>query len=157
MNQLRLARRSNRVVRRWPHAQRTMSRLHAKLYVLTAGRLVSSWFSGAPVMVLQTMGRRSGEVRLTPVLYLRHGDALVVMAANAGADRTPAWWLNLRHTGEGIAIIGRTRLRVRPRLLAGAERHDAWQAFVKMYPQAQFYDQFTDRHLPLIALEPSAG
>ncbi|MFL6085100.1 MAG: nitroreductase/quinone reductase family protein [Mycobacterium sp.] len=50
---------------------------------------------------------------------------------------------------------GRRRMRVRPRLLAGAERDRVWRAFVDMYPQAEHYTRFTDRELPLIALEPA--
>lgn len=106
-------------------------------------------------MVLETTGRRSGRQRSTPVLYLRHGDALVVMAANAGAARTPAWWLNLRHTGHGVAQIGRVRMAVRPRELSGAERDRLWRRFIEMYPQAEHYARFTERQLPLIALEPA--
>ena len=115
------------------------------------------WFAGAPVMVLKTVGRRSGRKRATPVLYLRDGDAYVVLAANAGADRTPAWWLNLREAGAGEIIVGRRRMRVQPRLLAGAERDRIWRAFIEMYPQAEYYTAFTDRVLPLIALEPAVA
>ena len=106
-------------------------------------------------MVLETVGRRSGQRRSTPVLYLRDGDALVVLAANAGADRTPAWWVNLEAAGIGDAIVGRERVKVCPRVLAGAERDRLWRAFVDMYPQADEYTRFTDRELPLIALEPA--
>ncbi len=105
-------------------------------------------------MVLETVGRRSDEKRCTPVLYLRDGDALVVMAANAGANRTPAWWLNLKHAGQGTAVIGRRRFRVRPREVSGDERDRLWREFVQMFPQAEHYPRFTDRPLPLIALEP---
>jgi deazaflavin-dependent oxidoreductase (nitroreductase family) len=132
-----------------------MSRLHARLYRLSGGRVLPRWFAGAPVMVLETVGRRTGHTRATPVLYLRYGDALVVLAANAGADRTPAWWLNLREAGEADAVIGAARTRVRPRVLAGTERDRLWRAFVEMYPQAEHYERFTDRALPLIALEPA--
>lgn len=132
-----------------------MARVHARLYRLSGGRLGRRWFAGAPVMVLETVGRRSGEKRATPVLYLRDGDALVVMAANAGAVRTPAWWLNLKHAGEGAVVLGRNRIRVRPRELAGEERDRLWREFVAMYPQAAHYPRFTDRVLPLIALEPA--
>jgi deazaflavin-dependent oxidoreductase (nitroreductase family) len=131
-----------------------MGRLHARLYRSSGGRFGSHWFAGAPVMVLETLGRRSGSRQATPVLYLRDGDVLVVLAANGGADRTPAWWLNLRDAGVGEVVIGRCRMRVRPRLLAGAERERLWEAFVEMYPQAEHYARFTDRALPLIALEP---
>ena len=106
-------------------------------------------------MVLETVGRRTGRKRATPVLYLRDGEAFVVHAANAGVDRTPAWWLNLREAGAGEVIVGRRRMRVQPRLLAGAERDRVWRAFIKMYPQAEYYTRFTERELPLIALEPA--
>jgi len=131
-----------------------MGRLHARLYRISGGRVLPRWFAGAPVMVLETVGRRSGQRRATPVLYLRDGDAFVVLAANAGSDRTPAWWLNLREAGTGEIVVGRRRLRVRPRLPAGAERDRLWRAFVEMYPQAEHYTRFTDRALPLIALDP---
>lgn len=151
---IRGARASNATVRRAPRAQRAWSRLHARLYRLTGGRFVPRWFDGAPVMVLETVGRRSGKRRRSPVLYLRDGDWLVVLAANAGADRTPAWWHNLRAAGEGEVVIGRKRRRVRPRVIEGEERERLWRAFVEMYPQAKIYTRFTDRRLPLIALEP---
>jgi len=131
-----------------------MGRLHARLYRISGGRFLPRWFAGAPVMVLETVGRRSGHKRATPVLYLRAGDALIVLAANAGADRTPAWWLNLRDAGSGEVLIGRRRVRVRPRVLAGAERDRLWRAFVDMYPHAEHYTRFTTRALPLTALQP---
>ena len=59
MSQARLARQSNRVVRRWPRAQRAIGRLHARLNWITGDRFLPRWFAGAPVMVLET---GSGEV-----------------------------------------------------------------------------------------------
>ncbi|HTI74720.1 MAG TPA: nitroreductase/quinone reductase family protein [Mycobacterium sp.] len=141
-------------MRRWPRVQRAMGRLHARLYRISGGRFVPRWFAGAPVMVLETVGRRTGQKRATPVLYLRDGAALVVLAANAGADRTPAWWLNLKEAGSAEVVVGRRRMHVTPRLLAGAERDRVWRAFVGMYPQAEHYTRFTNRALPLIALQP---
>jgi deazaflavin-dependent oxidoreductase (nitroreductase family) len=134
-----------------------MGRLHARLYRLSGGRFLPRWFAGAPVMVLETVGRRSGRKRATPVLYLRDAEAFVVLAANAGADRTPAWWLNLREAGVGEALVGSRRIRVQARLLTGSERDRVWRAFITMYPQAEHYTEFTDRVLPLIALEPAGA
>jgi F420H(2)-dependent quinone reductase len=151
---VRSARRSNRIANTRPRALRRWSRLHARLNRLTRGRFVPRWFDGAPVMVLETVGRRTGKPRATPVLYLREGDALVVLAANAGVDRTPAWWLNLRASGVATVEIAGERTEVAPRLLDGAERDRLWDAFVRMYPQAAEYVAFTDRPLPLVALEP---
>jgi deazaflavin-dependent oxidoreductase (nitroreductase family) len=144
------------VATRWPRAQRAAGRVHARLYRLSGGRFLPRWFSGAPVMVLETVGRRSGRLRRTPVLYLRDGEALVVLAANAGSSRVPAWWLNLRQAGEGAVVVGRRRSRVTPRELAGAERERLWRAFVEMYPQAEHYTELTERELPLVALEAAS-
>jgi len=149
-----IAERSNWVVVHHPRAQRAWSRLHARLYRWTRGRFLPRWFHGAPVMLLETVGRKSGRRRCNPVLYLRDERNLVVLAANAGADRTPAWWLNLRAAGEGTAVIRGERRRVRPRIITGDERDRLWRRFVEIYPQAEIYTRFTDRPLPLVALEP---
>ena len=154
MDQARIARKSHEVVRRWPRVQRAASRLHARLYMLSGGRILSRWFDDAPILVVHTTGRRSGQPRATPVLYLRDGNAYVVLAANAGADQTPAWWLNLQHTGSADIVVGHTRIQVRARVLAGEERDRVWNRFVAMYPQAEHYARFTDRVLPLAALDP---
>jgi F420H(2)-dependent quinone reductase len=133
------------------------SRLHARVNRATGGRLGPRWF-GAPVLVLETVGRRSGKARATPLIYVRPAaasDALVVLAANAGSDRSPAWWLNLRDADAGTVVLGGRRQAVRPRVLQGEERAAAWEAFVSVYPAAAEYRRFTRRELPLIALEPA--
>lgn len=132
-----------------------MGRVHARRYRISGGRFLPHWFAGAPVMALETVGRRSGQKRATSVLYLRDSDALVVLAATAGADRNPAWWLTLRGAGAGEVIVGTRRMRVTPRLLTGGECDRVWRDYVEMmHPQAEHYAQFTDRELPLTALEP---
>ncbi len=153
LDQKRVAKRSNWVVRRRGRQQRFWSRQHARLYRLTGGRFLPKWFAGAPVMVLETVGRKSGKKRESPVLYLEHEGDLVVMASNAGSERAPAWWHNLREAGEATVVIKGERRRVRPRVLEGEERGRAWHAFVEMYPQAEHYTAFTDREFPLVALE----
>jgi F420H(2)-dependent quinone reductase len=153
-NQKAIAKRSNWLVRNRRGRTVAWSRLHARLYRLTGGHFLPRWWAGAPVMVLETRGRRSGELRRTPVLYLRDGDALVVCPSNAGAPRTPAWWHNLREAREGTTVIGSERTRVRPRVLEGAERERLWRAFGEMYPQLDMYTEFTERPFPLVALEP---
>lgn len=155
LDQRRVARRSNVIATKWPRTQRAVGRLHARLYRWSGGRFVPRWFAGAPVLVLETVGRHTGRTRRTPVLYLRTDDALVVLAANAGSDRTPAWCLNLLAAGSGHVTLGRRTSKVTARLLEGAERARLWQAFVAMYPQADQYATFTTRRLPLVALEPA--
>jgi deazaflavin-dependent oxidoreductase (nitroreductase family) len=149
---VRVARRTNGIANRHPRLACAWSRLHARLYRLSGGRVVARWF-GAPVLVLETVGRRSGKRRAAPVLYLRDGERYVVLAANAGADRAPAWWLNLREAGEARVVVGQHRARVRPRRLEAREARRLWSAFVTMYPAAAEYRRMTSRDLPLVALE----
>jgi deazaflavin-dependent oxidoreductase (nitroreductase family) len=130
------------------------TRGHAWVYRRLGGRLVGRWF-GAPVMVLETVGRRSGRRRATPVIYVRDGRNLAVLAANAGMDAPPAWWLNLRDAGAGAAVIGRRRSEVRPRVAEGEERERLWRALVAAYPPAADYPRFTERLLPVVVLEPA--
>jgi F420H(2)-dependent quinone reductase len=129
------------------------TRLHAWLYRRTGGRFIPRWFGG-PVMVLETLGRKSGRPRATPLIYLRDGDDLVVVAANAGSPRTPAWWLNLEAAGSGEAVIGGERRWVRPRLAEPSERERLWPRLVDLYPPNEDYVRFTERELPVVILEP---
>ena len=128
------------------------SRLHARLYRATGGRVGKGWF-GAPVIVLETVGRKSGKRRETAVLGLRRGDDVVVVPSNAGMERVPAWWLNLEASGEGSVVVRGKRWRVRPRVAEGAERDELWREFVRMYPQAEDYTGFTSRRFPVVVLE----
>lgn len=64
---------------------------------------------GAPIVLLQTVGRRTGQLRSTALVYMPDGDDLVVVASNLGAERPPAWWLNLQASDEGLALVGGRR------------------------------------------------
>ena len=128
------------------------SRLHSLLYTASGGRLGGRWF-GAPVMALETVGRRTGKPHSTAVLCIRDGDDFVVVPSNAGAARVPAWWLNLEAAGEGTAVVRGERIRVRPRVAQGEERDRLWNLFVARYPQAQEYTRFTDRDFPVVVLK----
>jgi deazaflavin-dependent oxidoreductase (nitroreductase family) len=132
---------------------RMATRAHAWAYRRLRGRGVARWF-GADVMVLETVGRRTGRPRSVPVIYVRDGEDLVALAANAGLDAPPSWWLNLRDAGHGVAVVGTERRTVRPRVAQGEERERLWAKLVVAYPPAADYPRFTDRVLPVVVLEP---
>lgn len=134
--------------------QRRLGARHARVLRASGGRRMSRWF-GAPVLVLETVGRRTGEPRATPVLYLRDPAGLVVVAANGGADRVPAWWHNLRAAGQARVLVGGERREVVPRVAEGEERQRLWRAFAAMYPSLNDYLALTDRELPVVVLEPA--
>jgi F420H(2)-dependent quinone reductase len=141
---------------RFPRLQRRSTRYHARVYARTRGRRGGRWF-GVPVMLIETVGRRSGERRASPIVYVETGSGLLVTPANAGAKRTPAWWLNLSAAGEGVAVVGGERRRVRPRVLEGPEREGAWAAMARVLPAIDDYRTFTEREFPLVMLEPVHG
>ena len=87
-----------------PAVLRVLSGAHARLLRCWDGRVPDPWF-GARLLVLETIGRRSGRLRSTPLVFVRSGEDLVVAATNAGADRQPDWWCNLRSAGEAIVVV----------------------------------------------------
>lgn len=139
---------------RAPWLSAALSRLHARLYRASGGRFIKRWF-GVPVVVIETVGRRSGKPRYTPVIYVEHGDDLLVMAANGGSDRTPAWWLNLRAAGRGTVTLHGRSWPVVAREVEGEERAELWRVFSRVYPPVEEYLTFTDRKLPLVVLSPA--
>jgi F420H(2)-dependent quinone reductase len=140
---------------RFHRLQPLATRFHARAYRRSRGRRGGRWF-GMPVLVIETVGRCSGEPRAAPIVYVRDGDRFLVTPANAGAEQTPAWWLNLRAAGEGVAVVKGERVRVRPRVLEGAEQERAWQAMSRELPALEDYRTFTEREFPFVALEPVA-
>jgi deazaflavin-dependent oxidoreductase (nitroreductase family) len=137
---------------RYPRIATPFTKAHARLFAKTSGGFLGRWM-GSPVLVIEVVGRKSGKLRRVPIIYMPDGDRIVVVAANGGNDRTPAWWLNLRETGEADIVIGAERRHVSARVAEGDEREDLWERFAKVYPGIDEYKTFTDRTLPVIVLE----
>jgi deazaflavin-dependent oxidoreductase (nitroreductase family) len=130
------------------------SRLHSLIYRRSGGRLGRRWF-GVSVMVMHTVGRRSGEARSTPVLYVKRDDAFVVLAANGGQAKPPAWWLNMEAAGTADVEVAGNRIAVTPRVTTGAERAELWKQLSRAYPTIEEYLTFTDREFPVVVLTPT--
>jgi F420H(2)-dependent quinone reductase len=139
---------------RLPRLTRRLTAAHTTLFRWTQGRLASRWF-GAAVLVLETVGRRTGKPRAAPIVYLPDGKNLVVVPANGGANGPPAWWLNLQAAGGGVAVLGRERRQVRPLEAAGAEHERLWRRFANISP-VDHYQRRTDRRIPVVILAPAA-
>jgi deazaflavin-dependent oxidoreductase (nitroreductase family) len=125
---------------------------HVWVYRRTNGRVGGRWL-GAPVLLLEVAGRRTRKLRETPMIYLMDHDVPVVMPANAGHRRPPAWWLNLKDVGTGQVRIGAQCFRVRPRVIDGAEYARILDEFRRICPSADEYARLAGQPLPLVALE----
>lgn len=134
-----------------PQLTRHVTAAHGAMFLRAQTGLFARWF-GASILVLETVGRRTGRLRATPLVYLSHGDDLVVVPANAGAHRPPAWWLNLQAAGQGVAILGNRRRNVRPRIAAGTEHEQLWRRLATLAP-IDHYQRRTRRPLPTVILE----
>lgn len=145
--------RLNHLAGRLPGA-RFFTRGHALVFRLSGGRFAARW-SGVPLIVLVTTGRRSGRRRAAPVVHLAAEDRLIVLPAAAGAARTPAWWLNLQANPRATAILaGGERRAVLARRAGEAEQRELWRRFAAVYPDIEEFRSFTSRELPLVVLEP---
>lgn len=132
---------------------RWAGRLNIPLYRLSGGRIMGK-VNRAPVLLLTTTGRKSGQQRTAPVVYLADGEGLVVIGSNAGHSRTPAWSLNLKANPDAEVEVGRERRRVRARVAEGDERADLWRRHNEQYSGFDEYEARTDRDIALFVLEP---
>ena len=83
-------------------------------------------FRGGDLLLLTTVGRRTGQPRTTPLLYLAEEGRWIVVASNGGADWEPGWWLNLRAGSPGTVKIDGTSMHVSGTELDGQERETVW-------------------------------
>jgi F420H(2)-dependent quinone reductase len=133
--------------------KRWATRLHAAVYRLTGGRLLGR-VGGQPVLLLETVGRHSGRRRTAPVQYLTDGASFVVVAANAGAPRPPAWWLNLRADAGGRIQVRADTLAGGAREAMGEERAALWLRLTAANRSLERAAQKAGRSLPVVVLTP---
>jgi deazaflavin-dependent oxidoreductase (nitroreductase family) len=109
---------------------------------------------GGDVLVLRTVGRRSGKPREAPMFYVPYRDGFAVVASNAASARVPAWWLNLLAQPEADATVGDGWRAVHAREASAAERAELWPRFVAMYRGYDHYKEIATREMPVVLLEP---
>ncbi len=134
-------------------AQRVATDLHVATYRLSGGRLTATLF-GLPMLLLSTWGRKSGHLRVAPLLYLPFGDTIVLVASNGGAPRSPTWYLNLLANPRALIQIGALRSEVTAEPVASGDRARYWPRLLEVYPPYAMYQRRTDREIPLLVLRP---
>jgi F420H(2)-dependent quinone reductase len=132
---------------------RWTGKLNVPLYRLSGGR-IGGRVGRAPVLLLTTTGRKSGQQRTAPVVYLADGENVVVINTNAGNAKVPAWSLNLKANPQAEVERGRRRYRVRARIAEGEERAELWRRHNEQYAGFDDYQRQLDREASVIVLEP---
>ena len=126
---------------------------HVDRYVATNGEEGHDWMKGAQVLILTTVGRRSGEARSTPLIYGQWGDAYLIVASKGGAPSPPAWYLNLQDNPEVTVQVRGDRFAARARTAAPDEKPALWQTMSAIWPDYDEYQKKTDREIPVVVLE----
>ena len=127
--------------------------LHRAIYRLSGGRIFSRSV-GCPVVLLTTTGRKSGEPRTAPIFGFREGESIVVVPSNAGKKHYPSWYLNLRANPQAQVQLGPEIRLVKAREATSEERERLWPFLASQYGGYQVYRERTERHIPVIILEP---
>lgn len=116
------------------------------------GHASSGPFVGRPLLLLTTVGARSGQVRTAPLVYTRDGDRYVVIASKGGAPTHPAWYHNLRAHPTVTLEIGEERFEADASVVDGAERRRLYDQQVGVMPAFAEYERRTSRVIPVILL-----
>jgi deazaflavin-dependent oxidoreductase (nitroreductase family) len=129
-------------------------RVDRVLLPLTRGRISSA--PGQQVLLLETVGAKSGERRRTPLVYVTDGSHIVLIASKAGAKRHPAWLHNLR-ANPRVKVLGPGRSGdYIAREAEGDERGRLWREAVDYYAGYETYqDRAGERRIPVVVLEPA--
>jgi deazaflavin-dependent oxidoreductase (nitroreductase family) len=131
-----------------------MSRVNTLAYKVSGGRVGGTFLQGAPVALLTTIGRKSGQTRVSPLLFLRDGDRVVLVASQGGRTNNPMWYLNLKANPEVSVQIKKEVLELTARDATEAERAQYWPQLVAMYSSFDDYQTWTDRTIPVVICDP---
>lgn len=139
--------------RLWPILRRA-TRLHVLVYRATFGLVGHRVRGGPPMALLDHVGARSGVKRTAPLVYVRDGANVVLVASKGGHPKNPSWFHNLRANPDTTIQIGSRRRKVRARVADPLERTRLWPKALEVYPGYEGYQRRTTREIPLVILEP---
>jgi deazaflavin-dependent oxidoreductase (nitroreductase family) len=123
------------------------------VYRATGGKLFGR-MGKSPILLLNTVGRKTGRKRTSPLLYIMDGEDFVVIASKGGAPTHPAWYLNLRANSDASVEIGDREVQVEAEVADPEDKPRLWQMMVEMYPTYDDYQRKTEREIPLLVLRP---
>ena len=140
---------------------KAMSKVQVRVFKLTNGRVGRNWRIGAgfrnpvPTLLLEHVGRKSGQRFTTPLVFLEDGPNVVIVASVGGLAKNPQWYRNLVSTPEAQVRLPKEGGRpVRAHVADEEERARLWPMLVDLYADFAKYEAWTDRTIPVVILEP---
>lgn len=131
-----------------------MSRAQTWIFKKTNGRLGDKFLRGAEVGILTTTGRKTGEKRDSPLLFLQEGKRIVLVASQGGRATNPMWYLNLKADPSVSFQTKHEVLGLTAREATDAERDEYWPKLDAMYADFVNYRSYTDRKIPIVICDP---
>ncbi len=113
---------------------------------------VGGWFAGKTLLLLHTVGAKSGQERINPVAYVTDADRLVIIASKGGAPTNPDWYYNILAHPLVTVEVGTEQFQVRAEVASEPERTRLYNKMVEMMPGFAEYQQKTTRVIPVIVL-----
>ncbi|HEX8973782.1 nitroreductase family deazaflavin-dependent oxidoreductase [Oryzihumus sp.] len=112
---------------------------------------------GRPVVILTTLGARSGTLRKTPLMRVEHDGVYAVVASLGGAPKHPVWYFNIQANPLVELQDGPEVQEMKAREVTGEEKAQWWERAVATWPDYASYQAKTDREIPVFVLEPVSG
>jgi F420H(2)-dependent quinone reductase len=132
-----------------------MSKAQTWVFKKTNGKLGNKFLKGSEVGILTTIGRKSGEARDSPLLFLQEGERIVLVASQGGRATNPMWYLNLV-ANPRVTFQTKTGLfQLTAREATSTERDEYWPKLDAMYADFVNYRSYTDREIPIIICDPA--
>jgi deazaflavin-dependent oxidoreductase (nitroreductase family) len=119
------------------------------------GRSTGAGPSGLPTLLLTCLGRKSGERRTTPLVFLQHGEDMVIVGSLAGYDQHPAWYLNISANPKCWVQLDRRTLTAVARNATAEERTELWPKLNALFPVWGYFQKQTTRPFPIVVLSPT--
>lgn len=129
---------------------------HVRRYQETHGEVGYLW-NGVPILLLTTTGRRTGELRTTPLIFGKDGEDYLIIASQGGAPTHPLWYLNLVADPEAQIQVRAEHIAVTAHTATDAEKPRLWKIMTEQWPNYDVYQTRTERLIPLVSLRPNAG
>ncbi len=128
---------------------------HVQRYQETDGEVGYIW-NGVPILLLTTVGRRSGQARTSALIFGRIGDDYLVVASQGGAPTHTNWYLNLQATPEAEIQVRADHIAVTTRTATAEEKPRLWKVVTDLWPNYNTYQTRTERDIPVVVLTPRA-
>jgi deazaflavin-dependent oxidoreductase (nitroreductase family) len=116
------------------------------------GGVVGGYFKGSPMLLLTTTGAKSGEARVSPLVYTTDNGHIVIVASNGGSDHHPSWYYNVLANPQTTIEVGEETYQANAVITGPAERRRLFDLHAERFPGFKDYEKGTDRVIPVIVL-----